>query len=142
MGPEAVWCCQHNTCMRQVSLCFIGQSAECVGRSGGVPDRQTVCAWISRTLRRDGGHSVSARVGQDYPKSMRCLDGRSGGDVRRSAKTGSARFWVGVGKSDSNCDYDMHTRMIRNDCLHCNGFRVVTQPLVIFNIYLVKLGTV
>ena len=29
-------------------------------------------------------------------------------------------------KSDSNCDYDMHTRMVRNDCLHCNGFRVIT----------------
>ena len=29
-------------------------------------------------------------------------------------------------KLDSNCDYDMHTRMVRNDCLHCNSFRVVT----------------
>ena len=47
MGPEAVWCYQHNTCTGQVSLRFIEQSAECVGRSGGVPDRQTVCAWIS-----------------------------------------------------------------------------------------------
>jgi len=34
------------------------------------------------TLRHDSGHSVNAWVGQDYPKSMRCLDGRSDGDVR------------------------------------------------------------
>ena len=30
---------QHNTCMGQVLVHFIGQSAECVGRPGGVPDR-------------------------------------------------------------------------------------------------------
>jgi hypothetical protein len=29
-------------------------------------------------------------------------------------------------KPDFNCDYDMHTRMVRNDSLHCNGFWVVT----------------
>ena len=51
------------------------------------------------TLRRDGGHSVSVRVDQDYPKSVRCLDGRSSGDVGRSGKIGGARFWVGVGTS-------------------------------------------
>ena len=45
------------------------------------------------------GHSVSARVGQDYPKSVGCLDGRSDGDVGLSAKTGSARFWIGLGTS-------------------------------------------
>ena len=52
-----------------------------------------------RTLRHDGGHSVSARVGQDYPESVRCLDGRSGGDVGRSTKTSSAQFCVGLGTS-------------------------------------------
>jgi len=45
------------------------------------------------------GHSVSARVSQDYPKSVRCLDGQSGGDVGRSTKTDSALFWVGLGIS-------------------------------------------
>ena len=44
-------------------------------------DRLFVHGFV-RTLHCDSGHFVSAWAGQDYPKSMRCLDGRSGGDVR------------------------------------------------------------
>jgi hypothetical protein len=33
-------------------------------------------------------------------------------------------------KLGSNCDYDMHTRMVRNDYLHCNGFWVITKGMV------------
>ena len=56
---------------------------------------------------------------------MRCLDGRSSGDVRQYAKIGSARFWVGIGTSQIlvliiNAHLDG-----QNDCLHCKGFRVV-----------------
>ena len=61
-------------------------------------DRLFVYGFL-QTLRYDSGHFISAQAGQDYPKSMRCLDGRSGGDVGRSAKTSSARFWVGLGTS-------------------------------------------
>ena len=51
------------------------------------------------TLHHYGEHSISAWIAQDYSKSVRCLDGQSGGDVGRSTKTCSAQFWVGVGTS-------------------------------------------
>jgi hypothetical protein len=45
-------------------------------------------------LRRDGGHSVSAQVGQNYSKSVRFPDGRSGSDDGLFVKTSGARFWL------------------------------------------------
>jgi hypothetical protein len=84
------------------SIEFDGQSARGVGRSASAWPCLTywlVVQGFRRTLCRDGGHSVSAWVGQDYPKSVRCLDRWSGGDVGQSAKMGNARFWVGLGTS-------------------------------------------
>jgi hypothetical protein len=80
------------------------------------------------------GHSISAWVSQDYPKSMRCLDRRSNGDVRRSAKTGSARFWVGLGTSQILIYIKMHTWMVRNECLCGNDFWVVTSCVMILEL--------
>jgi hypothetical protein len=84
------------------SVKFDGQSVRGVGWSTSAWPCLTdwlVVQGFRRTLRCDGGHSVSARVGQDYPKYVRCLDGWSGGDVGQSAKMGNARFWVSLGTS-------------------------------------------
>ena len=95
---DLVMCVRDNAtlCMGQVSTKFDGRSAVSDGRSGM---NWSLSGSLAYEVLLFNGHSISARVGQDYSKSVRCLDGQSGGDVGRSTKTCSAQFWVGLGTS-------------------------------------------
>jgi hypothetical protein len=76
-----------------------------------------------RTLRRDDGHFVSARVGQGYPKS-------AWQTVQWWCQTihqnWQCRFWVGLGTSQILIYIKMHTWMVTNKCLYGSDFWVVT----------------